>query len=262
MDNYSSVLLERAVTILNKLPGIGRKTALRQALFLLSQDKEMVHDFASTLEEFRNNTLFCKVCHNISDTEICAICANPKRDTSMICVVSDIRDVMAIENTGTYFGAYHVLGGLISPMDGVSPSQLNIEQLVERVSYGRGLAGGGGDRRTDDGGEVVRDGNVDGGDGRTDSGEAVRDGVVDSGGEAARDGVVDSGGEATVKEVIFAFPATPEGDTTAFYITRKLKHLQILITTIAKGISIGDELEYTDEITLGRSLAGRVEVKM
>ncbi|MDR2556918.1 MAG: recombination mediator RecR [Bacteroidales bacterium] len=202
----SSILLDRAVAVLNKLPGIGKKTALRQALFLLSQDKETVHDFCTTLEEFRSNTLFCKICHNISDTEICSICSNSKRDVSTICVVSDIRDVMAIENTGTYFGVYHVLGGLISPMDGISPSQLNIEPLLERVRGG-------------------------------------------------------------VHEVIFAFPATPEGDTTAFYITRKLLSIagggaNILITTIAKGISIGDELEYTDEITLGRSLACRTEVKV
>jgi recombination protein RecR len=205
--------LDRAVAALNKLPGIGRKTALRQALFLLSQDKGTVQEFVAALEEFRSNTLFCKICHNISDTEICSICANMKRDKETICVVSDIRDVMAIENTGTYFGVYHVLGGLISPMDGISPSQLNIEPLLDRV---RGSSNTGG-----------------------------------------------------VREVIFAFPATPEGDTTVFYITRKLSAItgsaenspsDLLITTIAKGISIGDELEYTDEITLSRSLAGRTKV--
>ncbi|MDR0619034.1 MAG: recombination mediator RecR [Bacteroidales bacterium] len=205
----SSVLLDRAIAALNKLPGIGRKTALRQALFLLSQNKETVHDFCTALDEFRNHTLFCKICHNISDTEICSICSNPKRDVSTVCVVGDIRDVMAIENTGTYFGVYHVLGGLISPMDGISPSQLNIEPLLDRVQNGN-----------------------------------------------------------SVREVIFAFPATPEGDTTAFYITRKLLSVtnesteSVLITTIAKGISIGDELEYADEITLGRSLACRTEVKV
>ncbi|MDR1739131.1 MAG: recombination mediator RecR [Bacteroidales bacterium] len=207
MENYSSVLLENAVAALNKLPGIGKKTALRQALFLLSQDKDTVRTFCAVIEEFKNNTVFCKVCHNISDTETCTICANPKRDISTVCVVSDIRDVMAIENTGTYFGLYHVLGGLISPMDGISPSQLNIEALIERVRQGGGSDGG------------------------------------------------------SIKEIIFAFPATPEGDTTAFYITRKLADTKVLITAIAKGISIGDELEYADEVTLSRSIAGRVEIR-
>lgn len=202
MENLSLKLLENAVDELNRLPGIGRKTALRLALFLLSQNREMVEKFGNTLIDFRNNIRYCKHCHNISDSETCPVCASPKRDRSLLCVVSDVRDVMAIENTGMYNGLYHVLGGLINPLAGISPSQLNIAGLGERLK------------------------------------------------------------NENVQELILALPATPEGDTSAFYIFRQLKDIPVKITTLAKGIAIGDDLEYTDELTLGRSLSNRVEFKL
>ncbi|MCM1532794.1 MAG: recombination mediator RecR [Bacteroides sp.] len=202
MENLSLKLLENAVDELNRLPGIGRKTALRLALFLLSQNREMVERFGNTLIDFRNNIRYCKHCHNISDSETCPICASPKRDRSLLCVVSDVRDVMALENTGMYNGLYHVLGGLINPIAGVSPSQLNISGLPERIR------------------------------------------------------------NEEVQELILALPATPEGDTSAFYIFRQLKDVPVKITTLAKGIAIGDDLEYTDELTLGRSLSNRVEFRL
>lgn len=202
MENISLRLLENAVEELNKLPGIGRKTALRLALFLLSQEREMVERFGNTLIGFRNNIRYCKHCHNISDTETCPVCASPKRDRGQLCVVSDVRDVMAIENTGMYNGLYHVLGGLINPLAGISPSQLNIASLPGRIQ------------------------------------------------------------QENAQEVILALPATPEGDTTSFYIFRQLKELPVRVTTLAKGIAIGDDLEYTDELTLGRSLSNRVEFKL
>ncbi|MDE6630058.1 MAG: recombination mediator RecR [Bacteroidales bacterium] len=198
MENLPQKLLENAVEELNRLPGIGRRTALRLALFLLSQEESMVEKFSETLIDFRKNIKYCKICHNISDTEICEICASPKREHRVICVVSDVRDVMAIENTGMYRGSYHVLGGLINPLAGISPSQLHIASLVERVQ------------------------------------------------------------KEKPEEVIFALPATPEGDTTAFYISRQITPSGVKITTLSKGIAIGDDLEYTDELTLGRSLSNRV----
>lgn len=199
MDNLPQKLLEDAVEELNRLPGIGRKTALRLALFLLSQEEGMVERFGTTLINFRKNIRYCRICHNISDTDLCPICSSPKRDRGTVCVVSDVRDVMALENTGIYQGLYHVLGGLINPLAGIGPSQLKIKQLIERI-----------DRENP-------------------------------------------------KEVIFALPATPEGDTTAFYLSRQMKNLPLRITTIAKGIAIGDDLEYTDEITLGRSISNRID---
>lgn len=202
MENISLRLLDSAVEELNKLPGIGRKTALRLALFLLAQDREMVEKFGNTLIDFRNNIRYCKHCHNISDSETCPICASPKRERSLLCVVSDVRDVMAIENTGMYNGLYHVLGGLINPLAGISPTQLNIASLPQRLQ------------------------------------------------------------NENVQELILALPATPEGDTTSFYIFRQLKEQSVRITTLAKGIAIGDDLEYTDELTLGRSLSQRVEFKL
>lgn len=203
METPSSLkLLETAVDELNRLPGIGRKTALRLALFLLSQKREMVEQFGKTLIDFRNNIQYCKHCHNISDTEICPVCASVKRDRSLLCIVSDVRDVMAIENTGMFNGLYHVLGGLINPLAGISPSRLNIADLPERI-------------RQDE-----------------------------------------------VQEIILALPATPEGDTSAFYIFRQINNLPVKITTLAKGIAIGDDLEYIDELTLGRSLSNRVEFKL
>jgi len=198
IDKYPSRLLENAVNEFSKLPGIGRKSALRLVLHLLRQEQEQVASFGNSLIQLRNEIKHCKVCHNISDTEVCQICSNNSRNTSVICVVENIRDVMSIENTQQYNGLYHVLGGIISPMDGIGPGDLEINSLVERLANS----------------EVI--------------------------------------------EVILALSTTMEGDTTNFYIYRKLKDLDIKISTLARGVSIGDELEYTDEITLGRSLVNRV----
>ncbi len=198
IDKYPSRLLENAVNEFAKLPGIGRKSALRLVLHLLRQNTEEVNTFGNSLIELRNEIKHCKVCHNISDTDICQICANPSRNESVICVVENIRDVMSIENTQQFNGLYHVLGGIISPMDGIGPANLEIESLIKRVEKG----------------EIV--------------------------------------------EVILALSTTMEGDTTNFYIFRKLKEHEIKLSTLARGVSIGDELEYTDEITLGRSLTNRV----
>ena len=193
--------MERAVGEFSRLPGIGRKTALRLVLHLLRQEPEASESFASAIVRLRNEVRYCKVCHNISDAEVCPICSSPKRDSTTICFVENIQDVMAVERTGQYFGLYHVLGGVISPMDGIGPSDLEIDSLVERV----------------------RQGGVD--------------------------------------EVIFALASTMEGDTTNFYITRKLQPLGVKLSVIARGISVGDELEYTDEVTLGRSILNRTEVR-
>lgn len=198
IDKYPSRLLENAVNEFSKLPGIGRKSALRLVLHLLRQNKEEVNSFGNSLIQLRNEIKHCKICHNISDTEMCQICSNPSRNNSVICVVENIRDVMSIENTHQFNGLYHVLGGIISPMDGIGPAELEIDSLVERV----------------DAGDVV--------------------------------------------EIILALSTTMEGDTTNFYIYRKLKDREVKISTLARGVSIGDELEYTDEITLGRSLMNRV----
>ncbi len=200
MENPISIqLLDKAVEELHRLPGIGRKTALRLALFLLSQPEEMVEKFGNTLIDFRKNIQHCHICHNLSESETCPVCASPRRDKHTVCVVSDIRDVMAIENTGIYTGVYHVLGGLVNPLAGIGPSQLTISHLIERI------------------------------------------------------------GQESLQELILALPATPEGDTTAFYIAKQAKVSGIKISTLAKGIAIGDDLEYTDEITLGRSLANRTD---
>ena len=197
MNSYSSKLLEDAVNEFAKLPGIGRKSALRLALHLLKQQTDDVEQFGKSIIKMRTDMMQCIICHNISDVDTCEICANPKRDRSIVCVVEDIRDVMAIENTSQFVGLYHVLGGIISPMEGVGPDDLQIESLVSRVQNDQ------------------------------------------------------------VKEVIMALSTTIEGDTTNFYIFKRLKDTQIKITTIARGISIGDELEYADEITLGRSIINR-----
>lgn len=197
-QRYPSILLEKAVEEFAKLPGIGRKTAMRLVLHLLREDTASVESFGNALITLKHEVKYCKVCHNISDTDVCGICSNPSRDSTIICVVENIRDVMAVENTQQYTGLYHVLGGVISPMDGVGPSDLQIDSLVERV----------------------REGNV--------------------------------------KEIILALSSTMEGDTTNFYIFRKLAGFDVKLTVIARGISIGDELEYTDEVTLGRSIVNRV----
>ena len=195
---YPSLLLENAVNEFSKLPGIGRKTALRLVLHLLKKNESEVELFSESIVRLKKEIKYCRECHNISDTEVCEICSDTRRDRQTLCVVENIKDVMSIENTQQYKGLYHVLGGIISPMDGIGPADLEIESLVERVA------------------------------------------------------------KEQVKEVIFALGATMEGDTTNFYIFRKLAAFDIKITTIARGISVGDELEYADEITLGRSIANRV----
>ena len=197
-QQYPSQLLEKAVNEFAKLPGIGRKTAMRLVLHLLRQEHTAVESFGHSILTLKREVKYCKVCHNISDTETCLICANPNRDASTVCVVESIRDVMAVEATQQFRGLYHVLGGVISPMDGIGPSDLEIESLVERVK-----AGG-------------------------------------------------------VKEVILALSSTMEGDTTNFYIFRKLAPYDVKMSIIARGISIGDELQYTDEVTLGRSIVNRI----
>lgn len=196
--NFSSKLLENAVAEFSRLPGVGQKTALRLVLHLLNQDKADVERFSAAMTKLRNEIQHCSVCHNISDSTVCEICASPKRDHGLICVVEDTRDVMAIEDTDQYNGVYHVLGGLISPMDGIGPADLAVDPLVERIKTGE------------------------------------------------------------VREVIFALSATMEGDTTIFYLHKRLKDLAVTISTIARGIAFGGELEYVDEITLGRSIATRV----
>lgn len=201
MNSYSSKLLEQAVNELARLPGIGKKTALRLALHLLKQETNEVEALGSSLIKMRNEIIFCKQCHNIADNETCEICANPKRVSSIICVVEDTRDVMAIENTSQYNGHYHVLGGIISPMEGIGPNDLNIISLVDRLQ------------------------------------------------------------DQDISEIILALPTTIEGDTTSFYIYKKLKDSEVIISTIARGISIGDELEYADEVTLGRSILNRTPYK-
>ncbi len=197
-EKYPSKLLENAVNEFSRLPGVGRKSALRLVLHLLRQEKEAVMALGQSLIQLRNEIKHCRVCHNISDTETCQICVNPERNSSLICVVENIRDVMLIENTHQYNGLYHVLGGIISPMDGVGPNELEISSLVERA------------------------------------------------------------GKSDVMEIILALPTTMEGDTTNFYIFRKLKEKPVRVTTLARGVAVGDDLEYTDEITLGRSLVNRV----
>ncbi len=197
MQQFPSQLLEKAVEEFSNLPGVGRKTALRFTLHLLRKTKEDVDDFTESISTMRPNIKYCHICHNISDTDTCSICTNPHRDTSTVCVVENVQDVLAIENTQQYNGLYHVLGGIISPIEGIGPSDLEIDSLVERVK-----AGG-------------------------------------------------------INEVILALASTMEGDTTNFYISRKLKDLDVKLTVIARGISVGDELEYTDEITLGRSILNR-----
>ena len=195
---FSSRLLEKAVNEMAQLPGIGKRTALRLVLHLLKQPKEQTGFLAQALTTMREEVQFCESCHNISDATVCEICSNAKRDHQIICVVEDIRDVMAIENTGQFRGIYHVLGGKISPIDGVGPSQLNITTLVQKVKSG------------------------------------------------------------SVSEIIFALSSTMEGDTTNFYVYKQIQDCHIITSTIARGISVGDELEYADEVTLGRSILQRV----
>lgn len=197
-QSYNSPLLDNAVAELAKLPGIGRKTALRLALHLLRQDKDTVEALGKSLITMRNEIRYCRVCHNISDEEVCPICSSPRRDASTVCVVENVKDVLTVEASGEFHGLYHVLGGLISPLDGIGPSDLEIDSLVERVKKGG------------------------------------------------------------IKEVIFALSPTIEGDTTNFYIYRKLTPTGVETSMLARGLSIGNELEYTDELTLGRSIVNRI----
>ncbi len=196
--NYPSKLIENAVNEIAKLPGIGKKTALRLVLHLLKREEETSLALAEAITQLRTQIQYCRHCHNISDADMCAICINPLRDRSLVCVVEDTRDVLAIENTSQYKGLYHVLGGIISPIEGVGPNDLHIDSLVRRIP------------------------------------------------------------ESDIKEVILALSPTMEGDTTAFYLTKKLRPFSLKISTIARGIPIGGELEYADEITLGRSIMTRV----
>lgn len=196
--NYPSQVLEQAVNEFAKLPGIGKKTALRLALHLIKRNKQELLFFSESLQKLANDIRYCNLCHNVSDTEICGICSSFSRKHEQLCVVEDLRDVMAIENTQQYFGVYHVLGGVIAPMEGIGPDTLNVDSLIARVEKGE------------------------------------------------------------VKEIILALNATMEGDTTAFYISKKLQPYNLKISTISRGIAVGGELEYADEITLGRAITSRV----
>lgn len=199
---YPSLLLENAVNQFARLPGIGRKTAFRLALYVLESDKQFAEDFANAILTLKKEVKRCKNCKNISDTEICGICSNARRDNSIVCVVETVRELMLIENTASYSGLYHVLGGVISPMDGIGPGDLEISSLVERVE-----AGG-------------------------------------------------------IKEVIFALSTTAEGNTTAYYIARKLAHTGVAVSAVAQGVAVGDELQYADELTLSRSIENRIPYKL
>lgn len=199
MDRYPSVLVEQAVDQLSSLPGIGRKTALRLALHLLSRSNSEVQKFADAIADMREHIVYCSSCHNISDSHLCNICSSLSRDRAIVCVVRHVGDVIAIENTGQYRGLYHVLGGVISPIDGIGPDDLNIDSLIERVRLGE------------------------------------------------------------VKEVILALGTTMEGDTTNFFIYRNLSKFPVRVTLLSRGVAIGDEIEYADEVTLGRSLLARTD---
>jgi recombination protein RecR len=198
IQKYPSALLENAVNEFAKLPGIGRKTALRLVLHVLKRTPEEVENFGNAMITLRHEINYCKTCHNISDEDLCPVCSDLSRDASLVCVVENIKDVMAIENTGQFHGLYHVLGGIISPMDGIGPADLQIDGLVQRIA------------------------------------------------------------EGGVKEIVLALSTTMEGDMTNFYIYRKLSDKEVKISIIARGMSVGDEIEYTDEITLGRSIVNRV----
>lgn len=198
MLQFSSKLIENAVLEISKIPGIGKKSALRIVLFLLKQQPDYAKNLSIAIQKLRKDTVYCKYCHNISDNDICSICSNTSRNNSVICIVENIQDVLAIENTNQYNGLYHVLGGIVSPLNGIGPEDINIESLINRINNNE------------------------------------------------------------IKEIIFAFSSTIEGDTTAFYITKRLKKTGIDITIISRGISIGGEIEYADEATLAKSILSRV----
>lgn len=198
-EDFSSKLLADAVNEFAKLPGIGKKTALRLVLHLLNQDEDQVEMFSNSMTKLKNEIKICKVCNNLSDSEICDICANPRRDNSIVCIVENIKDIIAVEKTMQFQGVYHVLGGLVSPIDGIAPSDLNITSLERRLS------------------------------------------------------------EGTIKEVIFALNTTMEGETTSFFLYKKISEFNVKISSIARGVGFGDELEYTDELTLGRAIMNRID---
>lgn len=200
--NFPSKLIEDAVTEISRLPGIGKKTALRLALHLLKQHEVQTEALALAITRMRTEIRYCQTCHNVSDADICSICASQRRDQSIICVVEDIRDVLAIENTNQYLGKYHVLGGVISPIHGVGPEEIKIESLIARVEK--------------------------------------------------------APADAAIREIILALSATMEGDTTAFYLAKRLKEKGVKVSTISRGIPVGGELEFTDEVTLGRSIMTRI----
>lgn len=200
-DEYPSTLLERAVEAFASLPGIGRRTAMRLALYVLRMDADSVDQMTDSIRRFRHDVKHCRICHNISDNDVCDICSDPKRDRGLICVVQNVQDVLAIEQTGQYHGLYHVLGGIISPMDGIGPNDLTVDSLVDRVATN------------------------------------------------------------TIREVIMALPSTTDGETTSFFISRKLAGFNVELSEIASGVSVGEELEYADEVTLGRSIVNRVKLE-
>lgn len=199
-NRIPSKLLNQAVEAFNSLPGIGRRTALKLALYMLRQPKDFVGSFSKNIYEFRTNVKRCKICHNVSDSDVCDICADSNRDNSIVCVVQDVQDVLAIENTHQFNGVYHVLGGLISPVDGIGPNDLYIDSLVERVS------------------------------------------------------------EGVIKEVVFAISSTTDGETTKFYVSRRLASFELKMSSISSGVSVGEEIEYADEVTLGQSIVNRVKL--
>lgn len=199
-NRIPSKLLNQAVEAFNSLPGIGRRTALKLALYMLRQPKDFVGSFSKNIYEFRTNVKRCKVCHNVSDSDVCDICADSNRDNSIVCVVQDVQDVLAIENTHQFNGVYHVLGGLISPIDGIGPNDLYIDSLVDRVS------------------------------------------------------------EGIIKEVVFAISSTTDGETTKFYVSRRLASFELKMSSISSGVSVGEEIEYADEVTLGQSIVNRVKL--
>jgi len=203
MSDYPSILLEQAVNQMASLPGVGRRTALRLVLHLLRQSDEQVETFAGAFTRLKKEVVYCRECHNISDAELCPICGSARRDHSTICVVENVQDVMSIENTGQYTGVYHVLGGIISPMEGIGPKDIEVDSLIERVAKGG------------------------------------------------------------IEEIILALPTTMEGDTTNFYIYRRIQNagVEVKISQIARGVAVGNQIEYTDEITLGRSIVNRIEFK-
>lgn len=206
MDNYPSILLEEAVNQFASLPGVGRKTALRHVLRMLRLSEGEVEAFANSLVRLRKEVHYCRLCHNITDQDICPICQSPRRDRKLVCVVENVQDIMSIENTGQYNGLYHVLGGIISPMDGVGPSDLEIDSLIKRLS------------------------------------------------------------QENIEEVILALPTTMEGDTTNFYLYRRIQNAGLAktpkVSQLARGVAVGNDLEYTDEITLGRSIVNRIDFKV